>query len=286
MLPYVQINNLPSTLEELERLLRFRFLEGGISRHPNGFLIDGKIKNKKPVSEWLDLLFYDCNHGNNASRQNGLSRIAALIQGLKEIEEYDINLLNYFRKHFRKCSGNTSWGLRFEIDIASSLIAKGIPFDLGKDLPGGDNKNGDFCVRDVSIECTTTHVNQKKFSDFLYKIEGAVRAKSKKPYCHERTAIFIDITNLFYNRALQETPITDVEFRSFLKELLLKYNFGSIVASLWFFNRQSEPIIFQNLFIREDGENASKELEEFLSDDFGLDGKLQPIGRFDALNGY
>jgi len=283
----VDIRAFPETLKELERLLSYRLLSGSLSIQHYGLHLDGHIRKKQPISEWIEILFNHCNEGNIAYRQNGLCRIAALIQDLKVIEDYDPELLKYFQIQFKKCSGNSFWGLRFEIDVASSIIGKDISFVMGKDLAGGDNRNGDFVINgNIAIECTTTHISSPKFSSLLYKIESAVRSKSKKPYCNEHTALFIDISNIFYNRALQNIPICDTELRECLRNLMRNYNFGSIVASLWFFNKDLNDVVFQNLFIREDNPNISNSLKLFLSDDFSLNMQLDPIGKFDALHSY
>jgi hypothetical protein len=283
---YLDISRFQSTVHELERLLDFNFLPRVIIRSFKDTLY---VKRKRPTSDWIEQVFHDDRVGDIKTREYGLCRIAVLIIDLQTIENTSPQLLNYFRKSFRKHSDNEFWGLRFEIDIASTLIKKNISFQLGCQLPGGDALNGDFVCGTVAIECASIHAGSKKrFNSYLKKISRTIRKKKAKPYACSNVALFLDITNIFFERAFDGNPIGNEELRHTLRSEAAVSGFGSIVASVWFFNedRSLSHSRYQNLLAREDALTISSQLSTFLSHDFELNQQLNSITKFTALSGY
>lgn len=243
------------------------------------------ITHKPPLSSWIEDIYLDDLRNDVRARTYGMCRLFVLIEDLKILASYSQALHQGFQERYRTVTENEFWGWRFELDIATTLISKQIPFSLGVDLPGGDASNGDIVTGSIAIECTSSHVGKSRpFSQYLYKLGRTIRDKSKKPYAKNAAALFIDITSLFFHRAFCGIPIEDAELRSYTRTLLHKTNFGSVVYSLWFVNEETAQL--QNLFIREDHDQISPRLEVFLNDDFGLRQSLSPLKRFTAFRNY
>lgn len=283
---YLDMLRFRSTVHELERLLDFHFLPRVNLRSAKDTLY---VKRKKPISDWIEQVFHDDRTGDIKSREYGLCRIAMLVIDLQIIENASPRLLAHFRRSFRKHSDNQFWGLRFEIDVASTLVKENVSFQLGCQLPGGDALNGDFVCGTAAIECTSIHAGSKKrFNSYLEKISRTIRKKRVKPYACSNVALFLDVTNIFFERAFDTNPISNEELRHTLSSEAAMSGFGSIVASIWFFNedRSLSRSRYQNLFVREDTMTISSNLSALLSRDLKLNQQLNPITKFTALSSY
>jgi hypothetical protein len=150
------MTNFSATISELERLLNFRLIHGHLAILGPEIYLGGEIRKKQPLHDYIELIIKFHNTGNVEFRQYGLARIDIFISDLQKIESFDVNLLKHFQRLFKRCNGNTYWGLRFEIDLAATLIQKGIKFTKGDFLPGGDHLNADFRLDDIAIECGST----------------------------------------------------------------------------------------------------------------------------------
>jgi hypothetical protein len=286
MHPLTDITNFPGTVNELERLLNFQLFHGQMSCTGGRIHLAGTLRKKEPLFEQLNLIIHYHNTTQHEFRQYGLARLAMLILDLQSIERNDGRLMKHFQRLFKRCTGNTYWGLRFEIDLAATLVKKALPFDKGEFLPGGDARNADFVLNPLAIECAGVHVDKLRFTTFLHKVQGVLVEKSLKPYCARTVALFIDITNLLHHRVLLELPFDEQGFRDSVRVLNHRTGFGSVVLSLWLFNKSTAEVRYQNLFIREDHPNIDPRLKKFLTEDFGLDGSGDPIYRLKPLGSY
>ena len=284
--PYVDISKIGETVSELERLLRFNFVTQSPAFAGNHLEILTTKKKKEPLSSWLSHVSEHHNVGNIEHRQYGLSKIAGLIVDLQTLEKKNEDLLRHFQKLYKKTPENNFWGFRFEIDVASTLVKRSINFELGADLPGKDEKNGDFKIGNVAIECTSANITKRRDSDYLYKIQSAVTSKKGKAYCSNSTALFVDITNLYFQRAALGRPMQNEEVRNQMKESLYKTEFGALVLSLWFFNKAHKPVGYMNTLLREDNKIVDPELALFLSEGYGLNQNLDPIQKFAVSGNY
>ena len=286
MTDLLDFKNFRATVKELERLLDYVFIGAGLLRSANDTVF---IKRKEPITSWIEQLLHADRIGDSKSKAYLLSKIAILILDLQCIEESRPELLAHFQRKFRKHTENEFWGLRFEVDIASTLAKKEILFTPGDRLPGGESAHGDFVCGEASIECTSIHASKiKRFNSYAEKIQRAVRRKKNKAYCANNVALFLDITNICFERGFVGDPIGDEELRSVLKDELSCCDYGAIVASLWFFNEdgQLQSARYQNLFVREDSSQISASLRLLLDNDLGLNQELPPLTKVTWTNDY
>jgi hypothetical protein len=282
----LDIKNFRTTLKELERLLDFCFIGSGVLRTGNDTVY---IRRKEPVSSWIEQLIHAERNGDGKSKEYLLCKIAILILDLQCLEQSRPELLAHFQRKYRKHTENEFWGLRFEIDTASTLVNRGISFATGDRLPGGECKNGDFICGETSIECTSVHVSRtKRFNTYAEKIQRAVRRKKKKAYCATNVALFIDITNICFERAFVDDPMGNEELRAVLRDELAFCEYGAIIASLWFFNedKQLQFARYQNLIVREDSDQISASLRILLDSGLNFNQELPPLTRVTWTRDY
>jgi hypothetical protein len=132
MTDLLDFKNFRATVKELERLLDYVFIGAGLLRSANDTIF---INRKEPISSWIEQLLHADRIGDSKSKAYLLSKIAILILDLQCIEENRPELLAHFQSKFRKHTENEFWGLRFEVDIASTLAKKEILFTPGEDCP-------------------------------------------------------------------------------------------------------------------------------------------------------
>jgi uncharacterized protein YqgQ len=202
-----------------------------------------------------------------------MSIIAMLVKDLQEIEEYDVSLLKKFKNNLYESVGiDEYFGVRFEINIAASLIRNGIKF-LKTESP-------DFTIqmetKSIYVECGSSHLSKPKSVDLKYKIVSEIREKAKKKYCNPDTALFIDATNIFHSTP-KEILITPSQFqiRTHIKETLEATNFGNVTVFSYLLNKDRNR--FESNYQRTDHKNISKPLKQFLN-------KFYPIGEVIVFN--
>lgn len=275
-----------TTAQELERLLDYEFICSGVLRSANDTLY---VRRKEPVSSWIEQLLQADRIGDDKSKEYLLCKIAILILDLQCLEHSRPELLAHFQRKYRKHTDNEFWGLRFEIDIASTLAKKKISFTPGDKLPGGDSQHGDFVCGEAHIECASIHASKvKKFNTYAEKIQRTIRRKKKKAYCASHVALFLDITNICFERASVGDPIGDEELRAILRNELSSCDYGAIIASLWFFNedKQLQFVRYQNLVVREDSSRISTSLRVLLDNELGYNKQLPALTKVTWTRDY
>jgi len=283
---HLDFNNFWETVKELERLLDYTFICSGSLRGANDMPY---VKRKEPVSSWIEQALHADRISDAKSREFLMCKISMLIHDLQSIEMNRPDLLSHYRNKFRRHTDNEFWGLRLEIDIASTLAMNEILFELGSNLPGGDCKHGDFVCGDAAIECTSIHASKiKRFNTYSEKISRAIRRKKGKSYCANNVALVLDMTNICYERAFVGDPVGDEELRALLKDEQTFCNYGAIIASIWFFNEDDslQSVRYQNLMVREDSAYISPSLKLLLDNDLGLNQNLSPLTKVTWTGNY
>ena len=99
----------------------------------------------------------------------------------------------------------------------------------------------DFTFAQFFIECGSIHITRTTSTsdDFNNKIESVLRKKSIKRYCHSRTALFVDATNLLYYVSKNNISGSLSIDKKFLAELLNSYPFGSLVVWTFIINPEA-----------------------------------------------
>lgn len=238
---------------ELHRLLGMRFIKGNIS-------------DNSQVGQSLQRIVDFNNTGNYYQRDHELIKMTLLVKHLKEIERYDLDLLKIFKKQLYKCDARDKYfGVRFEINIAASLIRKNVIFTK--------DESPDFRVHkgdgQIFVECGSAHLSKPKPGDVKYKICSVINKKSRKPYCNPVTALFIDITNIIYNNLINAILPEKSEIKEHIKETLFSIPFGAVILFTYIHNKELNR--FESVYIRIDNECIDKTLLNFLNEFYPLD---------------
>ncbi len=184
-----------------------------------------------------------------------------------------ISIFKIFKNNlYKSVSINEYFGVRFEINIAASLIRKRINFSK--------TESPDFTIqmgtKDIYIECGSSHLARPKSVDLKYKIGSIIREKATKVYCNSDTALFIDATNIF-NNTPKDILLTAAQFkiRTFIKGTVDSTKFGNVTVFSYIWNKDLNA--FQSNYHRIDNEHISKPLKQFLD-------QFYPIRGFTVLN--
>jgi hypothetical protein len=147
-------------------------------------------------------------------------------KNLREIYEFDKSLYRDYKKIIKRSQNiDNFFGIRFEINITAKLIRRKIPFEKTE----SPDFSIDFHLGKAAIECTSTRLRKEKEDyDLLYKIESAIRRKSKKEYSNLHTALFLDVTNLVYEVLNAGASLTKLLDRDKLSGIVRKFDFGNI----------------------------------------------------------
>ena len=232
---------------ELNRLLGTRFVPGHLS-------------NETPLARSLSQILVFHNQRNYEHRQHELTRLQFFVKHLRELETHDSKLLRHFKREIRRAGSNDSFfGVRFEVNIAASLVRKKVEF-VKQEAP-------DFFLDEVgvAIECSSVHIrsNRQKI-DYGYKITSCIHSKQKKEYANPETALFVDYTNV-----LQRAWSLDKEIAK--ATILAAYDsrsFGSVVLFHYIINRAEERI--ESNYVRQDHVDCANELKQFLDNHFPI----------------
>lgn len=190
------------------------------------------------------------------------------LKHLKEIREADSGLFGDFQEELKKEDYDTYYGTRFEIDCAASLIRKGVDFSH-PDPP-------DFVIDaegEPVIECTTSHLSggsrtiEEKFKQSLIN-------KSGKPYFTSDAGLFIDITNLIFTSARNQTELTEKKIKRWVEECLHNFNLdiGSILIFTYMVETNGDHPGIGHHYWRVENQGAEGSLVEFLDRNYPYEG--------------
>lgn len=186
----------------------------------------GTRDSSSAIGLTLEAILRYHNSGNVLARDVQLNRMALLAKHLKEIHEFDKSLSRDFKKTIKRSRNiNEFFGIRFEINITATLIRHKIPFEKTE----SPDISIDFQFGKAAIECTSARLRKEKdHYNLLYKIESAIRSKSKKEYSNLHTALFLDITNLVYEILNAGTNLSKLLDRDILFGIVRIFNFGNL----------------------------------------------------------
>jgi hypothetical protein len=244
--------NFGSVVTHLSSLLNIQFIEG--NKYHNTYL-GQRFK-------WI-LEFH--NLGEFIERDAEILKVALLAKNLKEVRQHNEEAFSQFKRSIKKCMKAADfYGLRMEIQIASSLARKNINFTKRESPDFEITVNG----QKVFIECTSLHFSATGGNPDN-KIIGAIRKKAHMPYANNNTALFIDFTNLL--------SISDRSVHKSIREIiegeLTDENYGSIMLFSYAFYDHGKSIVSH--YTRIDSKHISKTLHEFIDKNFPR-GKIEP----------
>ena len=195
-----------------------------------------------------------------------LTKLNLFVKHLQEIEEHSEVMFKQIRRKMNAAKIVGQYiGLRFEINIAASLIRKGIAF--------GKGESPDFRIESgkgsISIECTSSHISAHKQYDLKYKIGASIKQKSKEEYTNYNTAIFVDSANIIYNMARNQMLPGKDQIKEYVKQSLSPTKLGNATIFTYVFAANSNE--FQSDYIKVDNQGIAEPLVLFLD-------KYYPVG--------
>lgn len=240
----------------LDSMLQHGFVTVKLSELLNTQFIK-KEDFETPIGKALKNVLWYHNNGRYKERDYELARLKMLVKHLEEIRQHDGNMLNSFRSKINRDDANY-YGFRFEVATAASLIRKKVDFEK--------TETPDFKVihdgHEIFIECTSRHLDKPKSKDLKYKIKSAILEKSEKSYCQPNTALFIDITNIYYHSWLKGQLIQSKQLREYVMSLLESIKFGSVVLFVFILNKELNR--FELNYLRIDSHQMDLALKKFL----------------------
>lgn len=155
------------------------------------------------------------------------------IEDLQIIAEHDHDLLRHFKNELHRLLALPNYfGLRLEIRIAASLIAKAVHFQK--------SEAPDFVLTDwqgVGIECTSAHLDLKSMKrpeQVVYKVGSAIDNKSRHKYTTQLTILALDVSNLLFHEG-QEQCLKVLAEQDKSRPVLEKQVNDSVFQSLLYF---------------------------------------------------
>jgi len=223
-------------------------------------LVVGKSQSAHPIRQSITRVIQFHNADDYRCRDHENASISLLAENLDEVERHDKHLFKLLRRSLLHCNHDTYYGIRFEISVAAKLIREDIPFVKGE--------SPDFALlgeyRGICIECGSAHISSPTpiFHDLKYKISAVIHEKSKSEYCHNRTALFIDFTNINYHGALARNLPSKEQITTYVKDELQSTDFGSVLLYTYIINEDINA--YQWKYTRVDAENVSETLAKYL----------------------
>lgn len=199
------------------------------------------------------------NAGEAITSKNDLARMGFLLKHLREIKAATPREFALFRTMLLKCkSAKEFYGVRMEIYAAASLTRAGVGWKK--------RESPDFEIlteQPLFLECASAHVEAGNKGGALYKIGSVIAAKGKKPYANGSTILFIDITNLMFQNAVNGIQCDREMVRAYAYDSLVTTNYG---AALLFQYINDESLGFiRSGFIRVDSPSIGNSTLKFLN---------------------
>jgi hypothetical protein len=199
-----------------------------------------------------------------------------LEQGSVERAAGELYQLEFFCKHLRDVRGarpdvfdelvqrmhqcaqpDNYFGLRMETRIASSLVRKGLAFDL--------RERPDFSVEGDSlfIECGSVWPDTSDpGKDYRARVASAIQAKDRKRYATSKTILALENTSVIGAMVDHGKREDDTDFHAFLSQLVNEMDFGSVLLYSTVFSHHTNQI--SSTYNRIDSPSVDARLLAFL----------------------
>lgn len=264
----IWFSNYINAVMELNRLLGMRFIWDGKEYKSIGL--------RTPIGESVLMVGVYHNKHDYSNRNVEIVKLSMLVKHLQTIDKYDQKLLKKFKGALHDTNKNweTYFGVRMEINIAASLIGKGVNFNK--------TESPDFTIPDcgVFIECSSTHKIESSSAHLIDKIRLSIMEKSRQPYCNSSTVLCLDITNISatFGDSENELLASKDGMQRIVKQILsdTNSNYGSVLLFSYFMDMKD---CFHSGYWRTDNDGISHGLTTFLD-------KYFPIGEFSTGPGW
>lgn len=208
--------------------------------------------------------------GDFITRDKEFLSINALLYDLNILKRFNNVGYKKFTKWLRTATYDKYFGYRLECHIAALLTT----YQVNRQLTFSISESPDFTINvpsKIYIECTSRHLNVEKGDNTMaMAIKNSIETKNQKPYSNNRTALFIDITNLVsLNWKFLENNGSADTTRNYIESLVKESKFGSVVCLCWMMNYSSNK--YECMFNRYDNDKMDGGLCLFLD-------KYWPLG--------
>ena len=160
-------------------------------------------------------------------------RIKLLVIQLQRIKRAAPAVLRKLVKPLRTAKDiDRFYGIRFEVNIAATLILNKVQFDKQESPDFGVHWRG----KELGIECAGSHIMKaKRRDDYLYKIGSKISEKEKRNYCNNRTGLFLDVTNLEHHAEANGMMWTNEQLRRHVSDSVARLSFGNVTCFTYLF---------------------------------------------------
>lgn len=226
---------------------------------------NAKRKNESCIEQSLKNIIRFYNEGDILKSKYEIGKLIFLVHHLEILKTSKPKLFDIFVKILLNDKKNYDKyvGTRFEISIAATLTERLINFD--KTQP----PLADFIVNDykIFIECGSKHLNEydKDFS-FIEQLCAVIEKKSKKEYAHNSTALFLDISSIYYYLPTPQRNNIRAYIIKNIPKLSSMSKFGSFLFHVYI--QEGDQDVFQQSYVRIDNFEISDSLNQFLDKHF------------------
>lgn len=182
---------------------------------------------------------------------------ALMLRQLDDIRQESSSLHSMFRAKIKKTAKmDDYYGIRMELNVASSLVRKKVDFKKGE--------RPDFILSSpyagTGIECTSGHFNKEE-GDITLKLISRIKNKSSETYNNRKIALFIDITNILHHGFhYMGMPKTDPSIA--IPKVLLDSTLGAIILFYYWIDVDGKEI--HSKYKRLDHHDVDEKLKSFL----------------------
>lgn len=203
------------------------------------------------------------NAGEYERRDYNLLRMKMFAKHLSEVKDGREELFEEFKEELKKEDYDNYFGTRFEIDIAASLIRKEIDFNHP------DPPDFDIQDKDVAVECQSAHFSGGDRT-IAEKIKQTIGSKSDKDYYNESSALFVDVTNIYFNSADRDVDISREKVEEWVRETFEVFDreIGSVILFTYVADASSQGSGLNHSYLRFDNQEnePTEELVDFLDE--------------------
>lgn len=188
--------------------------------------------------------------------------VSLLVDELNEIKKFDQTLIKKFQKNYANGKYDQYFGFRMEVSSAAVFIKKGIHFKK--------EESPDYTIflseqDKVFVECTSSHI-KANHDNLFKKIISPIRVKLEKSYLNNRTALFIDITNIMHQMEKRSVLMEQIDIEKLVKCEMHNKNIGAVY--LFFYAVDKDKDFIANHLIRILNNNIDEFLLNFLNKNF------------------
>lgn len=198
----------------------------GLNHVLGSTFVTGKDGFSGPIGQMIRQVLSYHRSGERYARDWEAFRIGLLAMELHELRSTRPEVVAGLRRAIRRATLNEYFGVRFEVEIAFLLHRGNVTFTKS------ESPDFEITLADgelIFLECCSTNVGRPK-ENLTYKITSALTRKSKKPYANEKTALFIDFTNILHNSIRTPTPIDHQDLQRELSHAASQSPFGAVAA--------------------------------------------------------